>query len=268
MKAKKLRRKIRKGLARLAKEAALITCSSGNAELVHTFRIAYKKARALVRLSHTKRSGSKVEIPGIFKKAYHQTGKVRELQLYCAAMQPSLNKGSWYLFKIHRNIRVLELQLSKLVSTVKVGNESKSAIWNAPKRIQAGMLRKFLRAKAKSARAFLAPNAAADKTLHSCRKELKDILYCSGFFAFPLPGSLASTGVADEKGLRELIDLLNKHQDYADNLKIMRTAAYPIFSFQERAILKKMERQWEYQKRLLARRIMNRRWRFSGVFAS
>ncbi len=259
MKSKKLRRRLKKELERLEKNAALIPYSEGNMEVVHRFRVVYKKMKTIVGLCHKKRSGKAVKIPSGLKTIYHQTGKVRSLQLYYSSVSQYFNKSNRYLFQVLKNIAPHKRRLSQIISKVNLHKAVKSIAGRVPKRIPNKMLKKFIHQKAKLVRSVLWQTAISDRELHTVRKNLKDIIHTANLFSCSLPKGLKAIGITDQQGLRRFTDLLNDHQDYVDGINILRNTPFSNVTDTNRAALYEIFAKWKQNKRLLAHRIQNRK---------
>lgn len=257
MKRKKL--KIRKVLESLKKNAAMIPRSEDNMEVIHQFRIAYKKMRAILRLCHTKHAKKTIKIPAALRDIYNKAGKVRKFQLYYSSVLPHLNKRNRYLFELMKSIQPLTQQLDKVVSKVDFPKAIKSITRRAPQSVSNKMVRKFIRRKTEAVRSVLAQTVISDRKLHSVKKDLKDILYNVNLFSFALPKRLKAVGITDEKGLKEFTDLLNDHQDYVDGINILRSSSFSNLTDKNKAALHNILAQWEERKKLLAQRIQNRK---------
>lgn len=243
----------------MEKNLILIQRSADNLEVIHNFRVAYKKTRALIRLCHTGDSGKAVKIPTELGDIYDRAGKVRRLQLYYYSLLPYLSKSNRLPPGILKNIEQLRHQLNRAISKLNIRKVMRSITSEAPKRMSGKILKKFIRRKIKTVKRILRQPVTSDRKLHTVRKGLKDILYISNFFSLSLYKRLAAIGIQDEKELRGFTDLLNDHRDYIDALNILGNTPFANISDQNRTLLYGIRRHWEQSKRLLALRIQNRR---------
>lgn len=148
-------------------------------ESIHDFRVIYKKLRSVIRLTSTEKK--QINIPQKIKSIYRLLGKIRELDL----MQQKINESNIIKQALkHKCIELLQQRmyslhntLSKIPIEILLDNTYNKIIKSTDKKCSLKTVRKFIALKWNHIKSTVITKRLTDNSIHSIRKELKDIFY-------------------------------------------------------------------------------------------
>lgn len=200
-----------------------------NTEDLHRFRVVYKKLRALLRmLSQGKQTKQQIRISGKLKQAYIISGSIRDLQLQQMnirkATQQTRRSPQGYLALLQKEIDHNKPAFNVIISGNIITKCKDRTDALLPQYFHRQDLNKFLLTKWKFIRDIISSGNQSDLTLHSIRKNLKDVYYTLKLFQKKkavLPTDKIQK-VIDIKKLDLLLQDLGNFQDSCVSVRLMR----------------------------------------------
>lgn len=148
-------------------------------EAIHDFRVIYKKLRAVVRLTSTEKK--QISIPKKIKSIYRLLGKIRELEL----IQQKINECNFIkqatkhkcIELLRQRMDSLYINLSKIPTEIILDNTFNKIVKSTDKKSSLKTINKFIELKWNHIKSTVITKKLSDTSIHSVRKELKDIFY-------------------------------------------------------------------------------------------
>jgi len=195
---------------------------------IHHFRVEIKKLRAFMRLLSAGFRAHKIRLSRDIKSFYHMAGLIRNLQLYQSRISSlcdelSIQKPSLYLQSLKEEEKRLRLATSQVAENISWKAFEKEIIDNVPPRLGGKTIKTFIRQrKAKLEELFSLP-AYYEDTLHSIRKQLKDLMYDSKYTAAALTVSFPRQ-FRSIKSLEPLTTTLGEVFDLYSSLNVLSSS--------------------------------------------
>lgn len=145
---------------------------SDDEELIHEFRVAFKKSRAVIRLT------GNLKIPSSLKELYTDAGKVRELQLLKKQLLTSAiaNRLPHFNSRIDREVKqAVNLLKEKAADDYK--NDLSELINRSPEKLSGKQIQKFIDKQYASLHQAIQLPYKKDEDIHEVRKIIKDLTY-------------------------------------------------------------------------------------------
>ncbi|RTL58812.1 MAG: CHAD domain-containing protein [Sphingobacteriales bacterium] len=146
--------------------------SSSDEELIHDFRVQFKKIRAIIRLT------GNLKTPSPLKNLYAAAGKVRELQLLknqLQKIQPVDGLSQFYNF-INQQI-YSSLECLKNIAVNDYKKDLEMLVANADDYLTVRQVKKFTHKKTEDLKKIFQLPRKTDKSIHDARKIIKDLVY-------------------------------------------------------------------------------------------
>lgn len=150
-------------------------------EVIHNFRVEYKKLRAFTRLVNDRVHKDEIKIPKKLKKVYSIAGELRDLQLQQLRVRESAQTKAdtlhGYYYLLSQEITGIK---KKLLMSLKVARFNKMRKKTGAGIGQGFMMQKFplyLQGKCREAREIIFAAPLSEGKIHSVRKLLKDLFY-------------------------------------------------------------------------------------------
>jgi len=116
--------------------------------------------------------------------------------------------------------------------------------------------KEFLKSAIASLNQHLSSGNPSDKTLHSIRKILKDILYTQPFIKIKIK-SVPLSMLPDHSNLKLLSTLLGDFQDIYTGLKLLHAHGADNLPEPERIFLMNVEKEWKEEKEEIRKKVMD-----------
>lgn len=172
--ANQLYRRLKKHIKKVARDF--------DVEAIHQFRVEYKKLRAFFRmLSQEQLTSEKIKITGNFKKAYHLSGSIRDMQLQQQRILDAANqeqkKIQAYFTLLQNSIDKLTAELSEILIHDPLATCKKKTEISIPDEFNISGVKLFIQKKWEVICSIIRARHFSDKNIHAIRKNLKDIFY-------------------------------------------------------------------------------------------
>lgn len=151
-------------------------------EVIHQFRVNYKKFRAFLRMIiQLHESDTEAAIPKRIKKIYHASGVLRDLQMqesgFLELAKKKNIKPAIYLKYLRNKSDDVKRILTWYIVHTKIGKYKKKKILAFPAEFQMTGFIYYVENLCKKVHTILYTGFLLDKDLHTIRKLLKDLLY-------------------------------------------------------------------------------------------
>lgn len=219
-------------IKKLQRFIVLMEAEAGE-EVVHDFRVEFKKLRALLRLSN------KTPTPPALKVLYAAAGRLRELQLQQQAMQQKVpaNKAPGFYTVLNKQLQFAADTLKQKagINYDKVFNKIAGKF---PKNLSEKQIRSFLHKKKAALLTLVQLRNKKDEDIHEARKLVKDIMYSFHTIEqLKLTGAVSLTA-EDKLRLHILSDELGKFQDCCTLLSLLKLSKYRLLPEAEKNLLR------------------------------
>ncbi len=198
---------------------------SDESESIHQFRVIYKKLRTIIRLSSNEKK-QKI-IPKEIKIIYRLLGKIRELDLMLQKINESLNTKKALKYKcielLRQRMNSAYKILSKIPTKIILDNSYKKLIKLTDKKSSLKTIDKFIQIKWKYIKSTVTLKNLSDTSIHSVRKELKDIFYVIRLLEYKTRKSWIKKRVPKKKldQYNEILTELGNFQDICNALQLL-----------------------------------------------
>lgn len=244
-------RKLKKQLKQLSPEF--------DAEVIHNWRVTYKKLRAMLRMLSVK---EKLKLSKKIIAYYRQCGTLRDLQLQQQRIKKAAKhlhqKPAEYLLLLKAEIKKISQQLTETISPAPLDNNRQKNNEKMPRSFSQTAFRNYLSQKWQDARKLTASGIMDKKQLHAVRKILKDIFYNlaamqkHGYKNIPVFAK-----VSNRKHLNKLLGKMGNFQDHAVAIDLLNSAMLKKTSIRERKLLTKIRTQWIKEHDLLKQALIS-----------
>ena len=226
-------------------------------EDIHDLRVNYKKVRAFLRLLQLEKDAGHLHIPDKLKSLYHHGGNVRDWQLFLAEIHDA-GLGEQLTECVHRWRRQLFTYKEQTVHAIEIMHFKRmlhGIIKELPHQLLDDTVRRFMQQKIAAIHILLLA-ADNEKDLHSIRKQIKDIIYCTRIFEkdwgipFPFSGWM---------GVKELNDMATKLGDFNDQclaISLLQPGYTDKCKPEEQQILRNLQVNWLHQKEARQRQLL------------
>jgi len=189
-------------------------------EVIHDFRVEYKKMRAFLRMKTlSKQEDGPITVSPLLKKWYQWAGALRDLQLQQHSIltltKATQNAPQKYLAAIEAAIKKIE---KKLVALPAISSgEGKARLSENP------LLDPFVKYNCGVIRTILKEQPYSDNQIHQVRKSLKDIFYTIRGLADDFDDIALSSGIplkTEMNYFETLLDQLGEFQNKSALLQL------------------------------------------------
>jgi tRNA nucleotidyltransferase/poly(A) polymerase len=180
---------------------------NGDKEAVHAVRVDFKKIRALLRLYRsTHKKNRNLPLPAVLKQLYHAAGALRDRQVYLELLlayhADKQDKPVNYLKQISGDIKFHQEKLEKLLKIFPFDRVRKNMADLFYSKLRNKQVKQyFLHAKKQLKQ--LRRHAQSDTSIHTIRKNIKDLLYNASLFK---KNKKAGAVLKKRKWLKEIED--------------------------------------------------------------
>lgn len=226
-------------------------------EDIHDLRVNYKKVRAFLRLLQLEKDAGHLHIPVKLKSLYHHGGNVRDWQLFLAEIHDAglAEKLPDCMHRWRRQLFTYKEQTVHAIETTHFKRILQGIIKELPRQLQDDTIRRFMHQKIAAIHILLLA-ADNEKDLHSIRKQLKDIIYCTRIFekegGMPFPFQ----GWMNEKELSDMATSLGDFNDQCLAISLLQPSYIDKCNTEEQHILRNLQMNWLHQKEALQRQLL------------
>ena len=150
-------------------------------EAIHDFRVDIKKLRAFLRLiNHEPSFTGNLKIPKQLKKIYTACGSIRDLQLQIGRMKVlcvDTDPPNEYLELLEKNLRSETQKCKALFKYLQLQKGINTCTTLLPTVLSKDCFTNFFKEKVTGCLTILTRVAITDTSMHSMRKNIKDIIY-------------------------------------------------------------------------------------------
>jgi CHAD domain-containing protein len=203
-------------------------------DLIHEFRVEFKKIRAVVRLSGA------FKIPSLVKDLYAAAGKVRELQLLKKQLLTSYTNDDLPQF-YNRLSNEFEQAVSSLKekTTLDYQKDLNELINNIPEKLTGRQIQKFIDKQSAALNELIQLPRKKDENIHDVRKIIKDLMYV--FHALEqMEAEEFYLSSKEKQTLRNISEELGMFQDWCTLLSYLSLTKLRSLPEEEKQILKKI----------------------------
>jgi len=219
---------------------------------VHDWRVDYKKLRAYLRMITASVPGHMPHMTKEFKKIYKSAGSIRELQLYLELIKSlpgnNIEKIPVYNSLLQKQLFAAKEEFIKRTDIFSFEKELARWLVMPPDYLTVDIVKKFLQHRITAMRLImLSPDS--DKSLHSLRKHLKDIIYNIRVFTVNWGIPFPVIAWKSEKKLNELADELGNYNDRCTILNFVQSDYIDQLPADEKDIILDLNTQWLREKK-------------------
>lgn len=215
---------------------------------IHLFRLEVKKLRSLLQFSCAAKKKT-INIPKKLRSFYHALGIIRSLQIQYQSIKDITHVACDSLKKTYLDFISVAIE-KKLTETRKsithkspFAKEKRVLLSQLPNGIKQKVIRRFTAQHVSTLTYLMQPAYLSDKSLHTIRKLLKDILYTWALTAEPT--ALPSAIIMSKEEVHYVTEILGSFQDKCTGLDLLH-AHYKKqhLSLQERHLWRSLENHW------------------------
>ena len=222
-----------------------------DAEIIHQFRVEYKKLRAFLRmLSQEDKKSGEIKISKNLKKAYHISGAIRDLQLQqqriVEGTKQELKKPQAYLTLLQKEIDKLKQELSEIFLENPVTESKKKTDSSIPEEFLLKNFRNFVQQKWATVHTIIVSGHFTDDNIHAIRKSIKDLFYnlkMNEGSEYDL-SSLNIWKGKDEQYFSKLLDELGSFQDKCMAIALLKSYWLNNLNEYNRELLEQIKKGW------------------------
>ena len=187
-------------------------------DVIHDFRVEYKRLRAFIRLLSAGATRKQLKLPSSLKQVYKKAGVIRDLQLNIENLK-NLNNGPGAIKETLRaqkaGLAVAKRDLNKVIGSQLLNESKKEIEKQIPNRLGSDAIGEFSFSKLQEIKSILAAGIIRDDGLHQVRKNVKDILYNAKVFEKELSNRFPWTewNANEERRFVKLAEILGNYQD-------------------------------------------------------
>lgn len=229
MNKKQIKQIINKHYSELKKLSKSIV-ENFDADAIHRFRVVYKKLRAFLRMiSYINKTGEEIQISKKLKSAYHISGTIRDLQLQQQRIQDNtkqeFKQPQAYLDLLQQTIDKLNPELASILQDNPVNKCKKKTAESIPGEFSTHHFNDYTKQKWIGVYSSMASRYIHDTTIHTFRKNLKDLFYNFKTFRNAEPGILLQglSKAKDEPYFEMLLEELGNFQDKCTAVALLGT---------------------------------------------
>jgi len=220
-------------------------------EDIHDWRVEYKKLRAFLRMITAGINGHVPLMNDEIKKIYSSAGVIRELQLYRGFLEaaPEINLPALPIYDalLQRKLFSAKEEFIKRIDIFWYEKEFDRWRVMVPGYLSVAIVKQFLQQRITAIRLILlAPDT--DKSLHSIRKHVKDIIYNVRTFTNQWGIPFPVVAWKNEKLLAEVADELGKYNDRCSILSFVEPEVIDQLPSEEKEQLSAVRALWTSEK--------------------
>ncbi len=229
-------------------------------ELIHRFRVSYKKLRAFLKLLPQQNTRTAIKIPVPLKRINSLLGRLRNIQLQQQRIMsaPQAEKYQGYLDVLQLQVQQLQTSLQKQVTKKLAARSKKQLLVAVHSTTGRARFSKMAKKNYAAVTALLLAAPHSDANIHRIRKLLKDVLYnCTTCVAFKkhLPPVAAWKG-KDVQQLDALLNRLGNFQDCCIAIALLDKRRLGKLSKKEQGALNVLKKEWQAAKRILKKELL------------
>lgn len=223
-------------------------------ESIHNFRVIYKKLRTIIRLGSNEKK--QISIPKKVKSVYRLLGKIRELDIMQEKIIESVIIKQALKHKciqlLQQSTNLLYKALSKIPLELILDNSYKRIIALTEKKSSIKSFNKFIELRRNHIKSTLATKKLSDKSLHTFRKELKDIFYIIKLLEIETEKSWIKKRVPKKKldHYNKILNELGNFQDSCSGLQLLKR-----LNKTQPEVFEKLKEKWLKEKEILKQSI-------------
>lgn len=204
---------------------------------IHKFRLEYKKLRAILKSIST--TGFVFSIPGKLKKAYHISGKIRDIQLLIKRLENTGQKNSkcnLFIIKLlHNSLEINKQILSHLLSKKMLKKCRKKTIDELPEDFHFEGVHQFAKQEWEQLDNILHYKYFSDNRLHQLRTGLKNMTLADTVFEkYQAANNLEIIKPWKVPAVALLVERLGDYQDQCASISILKALDIADFSVTEK----------------------------------
>ena len=236
-----------------------------DAEVIHQFRVSYKKSRAFSRMISVENGKDRqIKIPGKLKKIYHVLGSIRDLflqqQRTLEASREDQHTPQSYLNLLQQEIERLKSILSEILLKKPFYKSKKKLDALIPDEFTDVAFKEYMKNKWVAISAIISSENFSDTTIHTIRKNLKDLFYNLKIFR---PGDNDTVSALlwngkDEPYFTTLLDDLGNFQDKSMAIALIKPGWIKSLHILDRQQLERIKKQWMKEKALVKKSLLNK----------
>lgn len=225
-------------------------------EIIHQFRIEYKKLRAFLRMtSYNIFNTGEIKIPKNLKKAYRIAGSIRDLQLHQKRVEEAIKKVNKkpkeYIKLLEKEIKKLQTKLTEKLAEQPVNESKRNTLKSIPDEFVFNNFKDFAIKSWSDIYGVIASKRYSDDDIHSIRKCLKNLRYnlksLNG--SKSEPSSQEALNAKTKSYLDELLEELGNFQDKRTAISLLETYRQKNSNALERELLLGLKYDWLKEKK-------------------
>jgi len=221
-------------------------------EQIHQFRVNYKKLRAFLRMiSPQNKPANKLSISKKLKSCYHIAGLLRDLQLQqqhiIKAAKRDLIKSTPYLNLLREEMTRLKTELSEIISANPVAASELKTNKNIPGKFPSTKIRIYAYDKWQTVYEMVAAAHFTEQTLHTIRKNLKDLFYNLRRHKATWHKVL-SKHTSNKNLFNQLMDELGDFHDLCAGVSLLNSSWLKKLNKQQQQLLIQVKKEWTKEK--------------------
>lgn len=240
---------------RRLKNISLLLVKDFDKEIIHQFRVEYKRLRAFLRLmALAPGSAEELKLNKLLKKAYHVAGEMRDLQLQLQRILTAANrdnkKAAAYLNILSAEIEKLKPELTELFRNDPVTMSKKRTGQLLPEKFLPPQFKRYVQRQWLVVTNNFRSARHPDDTIHLIRKSLKDMLYNLNNYKGITRQVLAVTICKgrEETYFEGVQAILGQYQDQCTAIALLRSYWLQKVPVKERQFLEKLKTRWISEK--------------------
>jgi CHAD domain-containing protein len=214
-------------------------------------------------LSSEQKSG-KIKISKKLKTVYNISGAIRDLQLYQQRMAETADQEGKQLQPcftlLQKRADQLKPVLLEIFSKKLLAKSKKKTLIQLPDTFSFSAFQSFLQNKYTLVNTSITAGHFSDDTIHSIRKNLKDIFYVlkinEGFAYYPTEG--ITLVKEDENLFHELLDELGNFQDTCTAIALLKFCRPKVYNTGNPQLLNHIKNNWLKQKASLKKLLLQK----------
>ena len=235
-----------------------------DAEILHQFRVEFKKLRSFLRILSAVNNSHKTGLSKKLKQAYHIAGTIRDLKLQkkrvSDAVRPHHKKPVEYLRLLQEKVKNSQRELLPILAKNPVQKTEKKTMTMLPEKYGVEAFRRYSEEKYRALETIVLPGTISDDQMHNIRKILKDLFFSNKNIAKwtnwnPVPGPWK---IKDQSYLNNMLEELGNFQDRRTALTFLKPDWLTTLNSENREFLIDLKREWIKDKSILKRGLVRK----------
>ena len=230
-------------------------------ELIHQFRVNYKKLRAFLRILSAANNNRNTGLSRKIKRAYHIAGSIRDLKLQKKRVL-NATKGHYrrpleYTSLIQRKVRNFEKELLPILSKKPLRKSRKKIMTILPRSYHPADYARFSEQKYRAFKTMLLGNIS-DNQMHSVRKILKDLFFSNRNIGKWTGWRSEPWKIKSDTNLNNLLEELGDFQDRRTAISLLTADWISMLTARERKFMTDLRSEWIQEKLIMKRRLIRK----------